>query len=88
MALFYPKHPVMTCQDAGMQVSDAVALRMWTFCRFDLMAVMAWELAYIPDLGVVTWLHHLFVILGVSLFTDEHNLAENGVGGSDASYGV
>jgi len=67
----------ITCADAGMSISAAVALRAWTFTRDDMMAVMAWELAFIPDLPLDAWLHHLFVILGVVLGSDPQVLGGN-----------
>jgi hypothetical protein len=66
-----------TCAQAGMDVSAAVALRAWTFTRDDMMAVMAWELAFIPDLPLDAWLHHLFVILGVAIGSDPQVLGGN-----------
>mmetsp|Transcript_73057 Transcript_73057/g.156486 ORF Transcript_73057/g.156486 Transcript_73057/m.156486 type:complete len:394 (+) Transcript_73057:97-1278(+) len=61
---------VTTCAGAGMVLSDAAAMRAWTFARDDMMAVMVWELAFIPELPLDAWLHHLFVILGVALGSD------------------
>jgi len=61
---------VDTCADVGMTLSDAVALRAWTFARDDMMAVMVWELAFIPSLPLDAWLHHLFVIFGVTFGSD------------------
>lgn len=66
-----------TCADAGMALSDAAALRAWTFTRDDLMAVMVWELAFIPELPWDAWLHHIFVILAVTLGTDPQMLGSN-----------
>lgn len=68
-------HTVQTCEDAGMTLGDAVALRAWTFARDDMMAVMVWELAFIPELPTDAWLHHLFVIVGVVLGSDGQMLA-------------
>jgi len=68
---------VMTCAEADMDVRGAVALRAWTFSRDDMMAVMAWELAFIPGLPVDAWLHHLFVILGVVIGSDPLILGKN-----------
>jgi len=70
-------HTTMTCDEAGMELSDAVAMRAWIFARDDLMAVMVWELACIPELPVDAWLHHLFVILGACLGTDPQFMAES-----------
>jgi len=61
---------VTTCKEAGMGLRDAAALRAWIFARDDMMAVMVWELAFIPGLPLDAWLHHLFVILGVALGSD------------------
>jgi len=61
---------VDTCAQAGMTLRDAVALRAWTFARDDMMAVMVWELAFIPSLPLDAWLHHLFVIFGVTIGSD------------------
>jgi len=66
----HDKHFVRTCEDAGMTLGDAAALRAWTFARDDMMAVMVWELAFIPELPTDAWLHHLFVILGVTFTSD------------------
>jgi len=66
---------VTTCAEAGMTLQGAVALRAWTFVRDQMMAVMIWELAFIPELPADAWLHHLFVILGVALGSDPHLLA-------------
>lgn len=66
-----------TCGEAGMDIAAAVALRAWTFTRDDMMAVMAWELAFIPDLPLDAWLHHLFVILGVAIGSDPQVLGGN-----------
>lgn len=63
-------HVATTCAEAGMDLKAAVALRAWTFTRDDMMAVMAWELAFIPSLPMDAWLHHLFVILGVAIGSD------------------
>jgi hypothetical protein len=66
-----------TCADAGMTLRDAVALRAWTFARDDMMAVMVWELAFIPSLPLDAWSHHLFVIFGVTLGSDPRLLGAN-----------
>lgn len=71
----HQRHTVQTCEDAGMTLGDAVALRAWTFARDDMMAVMVWELAFIPELPADAWLHHLFVILGVVIGSDGQLLA-------------
>ena len=68
-------HTAMTCEEAGMTLKDAVAMRAWIFARDDIMAVMVWELACIPELPIDAWLHHLFVILGVCLGTDPQIMA-------------
>lgn len=69
-------HTAITCQEAGMTLMDAVAMRAWIFARDDIMAVMVWELACIPELPIDAWLHHLFVILGVCLGTDPQVMAQ------------
>eukprot|EP00501_MAST-03F_sp_TOSAG23-6_P001993 GSMAST32.ASY1.ANO1.2078.1 assembled CDS len=69
------KHTAMTCEEAGMSLTDAVAMRAWIFARDNIMAVMIWELASIPELPLDAWLHHLFVILGVCLGTDPQVMA-------------
>jgi len=61
---------VTTCLEAGMTLNDAAAMRSWTFARDDMMAVMVWELAFIPELPLDAWLHHLFVIMGVAMGSD------------------
>lgn len=61
---------VTTCSEAGMTLNDAAAMRSWTFARDSMMAVMVWELAFIPGLPLDAWLHHLFVILGVAMGSD------------------
>jgi hypothetical protein len=61
---------VTTCSEAGMTLNDAAAMRSWTFARDAMMAVMVWELAFIPELPLDAWLHHLFVILGVAMGSD------------------
>merc|ERR1719213_614771 len=63
---------VTTCSEAGMTLNDAAAMRSWTFARDAMMAVMAWELAFIPELPLDSWLHHVFVILGVAIGSDPH----------------
>jgi len=68
-------HTVITCEEAGMNLTDAVAMRAWIFSRDDIMAVMVWELACIPELGIDAWAHHLFVILGVVIGTDPYLLS-------------
>jgi len=57
---------ITTCQSAGMNIDDAVAMRAWIYGRCALMAVMLWELAFIPEQGTDIWLHHIFVILGIA----------------------
>ena len=69
-------HTAVTCKEAGMTLKDAVAMRAWIFARDDIMAVMVWELACIPELPIDAWLHHLFVILGVCLGTDPQIMAQ------------
>ena len=69
-------HTAMTCEEAGMTLTDAVSMRAWIFARDDIMAVMVWELACIPELPLDAWLHHLFVILGVCLGTDPQLMAK------------
>ena len=69
-------HTAMTCKEAGMTLTDAVAMRAWIFARDDIMAVMVWELACIPELPIDAWLHHLFVILGVCIGTDPQVMAQ------------
>lgn len=61
---------ITSCEQADMSLLDAAALRAWVFVRDNLMAVMVWELAYIPELQVDVWFHHLFIILGVTLGSD------------------
>lgn len=61
---------LVDCAAAG--PTGAAALRAWAFLRDDLMAVMIWELAFIPELPADAWLHHIFVILGVALGSDPH----------------
>jgi len=61
---------VETCQDAGMTIRDADALRSWALVRNEMMAVMIWELAFIPELPADAWLHHLFVVFGVIIGSD------------------
>ena len=69
-------HTAMTCEEAGMSLTDAVAMRAWIFARDDIMAVMVWELACIPELPLDAWLHHLFVILGVCIGPDPQIMAQ------------
>merc|ERR1712038_265440 len=69
-------HTAITCKEAGMNLTDAVAMRAWIFARDDIMAVMVWELCAIPELPIDAWLHHLFVILGVCLGTDPGVMAQ------------
>lgn len=59
-----------TCADAGLNLKDVSALRAWIFSRDDIMAVMLWELTFIPELPLELWAHHLFIILFVSMGTD------------------
>lgn len=61
---------VDSCAAIGMNLSDAVALRAWTLARYNMMAVMVWELAFIPELPLDAWLHHLFVIFAVVIGSD------------------
>lgn len=61
---------VDTCAAIGMSLNDAIALRSWTLARYNMMAVMVWELAFIPDLPLDAWLHHLFVIFAVVIGSD------------------
>jgi len=67
---------ITSCEEAGMSLLDAAALRAWVFVRDNMMAVMVWELAYIPELQVDVWLHHLFIILGVTLGSDPQLLGK------------
>ena len=64
------------CNEAGMTITDTVAMRAWIFSGCDIMAVMVWELAYIPEVPIEAWLHHLFVIIGICLGTDRHVMAK------------
>lgn len=66
-----------TCQDAGLTIRSTSDMRAWTFARDDMMAVMVWELAFIPELPWDAWMHHLFVILGVALGSDPQLLGAN-----------
>lgn len=59
-----------SCEEAGLTLFDAAAVRAWVFARDSMMAVMVWELAFIPELQMDVWLHHLFIILGVTLGSD------------------
>jgi len=68
---------VTTCAESGMTLRDAAAMRAWTFTRDDMMAVMVWELAFIPELPADAWAHHIFVILGVALGSDPQILGSN-----------
>merc|ERR1712228_737455 len=54
----------------GMTLQDATSLRAWIFVRNDLMAIMIWELAFIPEISLDIWLHHLFVIFAVIIGSD------------------
>ena len=69
-------HTAILCNEAGMTITDTVAMRAWIFSGCDIMAVMVWELAYIPELPIDAWLHHLFVIIGICLGTDRHVMAK------------
>jgi hypothetical protein len=60
----------VSCSEAGATIATARDLRAWVFARSFLMSVMAWELVAVPGLGVDLWLHHIFVILGVTLGID------------------
>jgi len=59
-----------TCAAAGASLVSTAALRTWVFSRDCLMAVMVWELVYIPEISLDLWLHHIYVIIGVTLGTD------------------
>ena len=41
----------------------------------NFVSVMVWEITLLPSLRWDTWLHHLFLILGVTFATD-HNLRQ------------
>jgi len=52
---------VQAC-NAVASTGDIMALHAWEFSKASLMAVLVWELAYIPELPWDSWMHHLFVI--------------------------
>jgi hypothetical protein len=60
----------VSCSEAGATTASAESFRAWVSARSFLMAVMAWELVAVPGLGVDLWLHHIFVILGVTIGID------------------
>jgi hypothetical protein len=60
----------ISCSEAGASTASARSLRAWVTARSFLMSVMAWELVAVPGLGVDLWLHHIFVILGVTFGID------------------
>uniref|UniRef100_A0A0K6S8I6 Uncharacterized protein n=2 Tax=Chromera velia CCMP2878 TaxID=1169474 RepID=A0A0K6S8I6_9ALVE len=77
-ARFVQERTVTTCEEAGMILSDAVAMRAWIFARDSLMSVMVWELAFIPDLPTDAWLHHVFVIFATTFAVDPQFMAGPG----------
>ena len=68
-------HTAITCQEAEMTLNDAVSMRAWYTLRNNIMAVMIWELCFIPELPLVTWLHHLAVIIPTCFLTESHVMA-------------
>lgn len=60
--------------DLGRNCSDSVdvirARRLFAAAKYLLMAVMAWELSFTPELSWDVYLHHLFTIMAVTLTTD------------------
>ena len=73
-------HTTISCGEAGMVLSDACALRAWIFIRIDFMVVMVWELAYIPELEIHNWIHHLFLIAGNCLSIEPQFIAIQKIG--------
>lgn len=63
-------HTLTTCKEARMTLQNAASLRAWALVRDCMMAVMMWELAFIPELPADAWLHHILVILGVAVGGD------------------
>jgi len=46
-----------------MNHGDVSTIRSWYFCKYHMVAVHLWELAFIPGLTLDGWCHHLFVVL-------------------------
>lgn len=60
------------------------ARRLWHSAKGNFVSVMVWEITLLPSLRWDTWLHHLFLILGVTFATD-HNLRQAYTYGSSAA---
>lgn len=63
-----------TCGEERFDPNDVLALRAWTFAKYHMIAVHIWELSFIPDLTLDSWLHHVFVICVASLASDPEAL--------------
>ena len=60
----------ITCKDAEMSMESVIAMRAWYFVRIDFIALMAWELAFVPELHWSEWLHHLLAIMCVGFILE------------------
>jgi hypothetical protein len=60
----------MTCKDAEMSMESVIAMRAWYFVRIDFIALLAWELAFVPELHWSEWSHHLLAILCVGFILE------------------
>lgn len=58
-----------------------VARRLWHLCKMEFLAIMVWELSFLPTSSWDMWLHHVGLILGVAFSTD-HNLRRAVAGGT------
>ena len=61
--------------------SHGVARRLWHSCKMFFMAIMCWELSFLPAASWDVWVHHIGLILGVAVSTD-HRLREVLSGGA------
>lgn len=66
-----------TCAKSGMDNLDVAAIRAWTFAKYHMVAIHIWELAFIPQLTVDGWLHHLFVVLVAAISCQPQTLTGN-----------
>lgn len=57
------------------QGEHGLARRMWHSSKMFFMAVMVWELSFLPSSSWDMWLHHLGLVLGVAFSTD-HRLRQ------------
>ena len=63
-------HTILSCKSSEITKYDVMSIRAWYSVRIDFMALLLWELSFIPGLHYTDWLHHLCTTISICFLTD------------------